>query len=79
MHVKREQETGKKKRQAQSQRLGIFLLGGEVALNDSFHYPADLCMSSVSPHLSSLNKSQRSRIGLRIVCTGIIERPVAFQ
>ena len=79
MHVKRARKRGKKKDSPRAEKSDVVLLGGEVALSDSFHYPVDLCLSSVSPHLFSLNESQRSRIGFGIVCTGIIERPVAFS
>lgn len=55
------------------ERSSILLLGrGRGALDDSFHDPVDLGLTSVGHHHFGLKESQRSRICFRRVCTGMI-------
>lgn len=78
MHLKRKREENKRDG-PWGERSGILPFSRVVALVDGFHDRVDLWLSFVGPHLFSISKSQRSRIAFRIVCTGIIERPAAFQ
>lgn len=76
MHLKREKKNDRDGPRAERPR--ILSLKRGVALDESFRDPCRPMAELCGPPFFSLSESERSRVGVRIVCAGVIELPIAI-